>query len=74
MARYTHGQHPTVTGSYLWRDAENSAGYALAEMRAGRSLLDVGCGPGSITPDRSPPWTPPPRPSNRPAPWPRRRT
>lgn len=51
MARYTHGQHPTVTGSYLWRDAENSAGYALAEMLPGRSLLDVGCGPGSITLD-----------------------
>ncbi|MBR8744861.1 class I SAM-dependent methyltransferase [Nocardiopsis sp. MG754419] len=51
MARYTHGQHPTVTGSYLWRDAENSAAYALPEMLPGRSLLDVGCGPGSITVD-----------------------
>ncbi|GHC80809.1 hypothetical protein GCM10007079_20040 [Nocardiopsis terrae] len=51
MARYTHGQHPTVTTSYLWRDAENSAAYALGEIRPGRSLLDVGCGPGSITAD-----------------------
>lgn len=51
MARYTHGQHPTVTTSYLWRNAENSAAYALSEMRPGRSLLDVGCGPGSITAD-----------------------
>ncbi|WP_017602740.1 class I SAM-dependent methyltransferase [Nocardiopsis alkaliphila] len=51
MARYTHGQHPTVTGSYLWRDADNSAAYALPELLPGRSLLDVGCGPGSITTD-----------------------
>ncbi|GAB3735297.1 methyltransferase domain-containing protein [Nocardiopsis nanhaiensis] len=51
MAEYTHGQHPTVTNSYLWRNAENSAAYALEEMRPGRSLLDVGCGPGSITVD-----------------------
>ncbi|WP_017568971.1 class I SAM-dependent methyltransferase [Nocardiopsis halotolerans] len=51
MTRYTHGQHPTVTDSYRWRGAENSAAYALDEMVPGRSLLDVGCGPGSITAD-----------------------
>ncbi|GAB3701581.1 methyltransferase domain-containing protein [Nocardiopsis oceani] len=51
MAEYTHGQHPTVTTSYLWRNAENSSAYALEEMRPGRSLLDVGCGPGSVTVD-----------------------
>ncbi len=51
MTRYTHGQHPTVTDSYRWRDAENSAAYALDRMVPGRSLLDVGCGPGSITAD-----------------------
>jgi ubiquinone/menaquinone biosynthesis C-methylase UbiE len=51
MTRYTHGQHPTVTDSYRWRNADNSAAYALHEMLPGRSLLDVGCGPGSITVD-----------------------
>lgn len=51
MTRYTHGQHPTVTDSYRWRGADNSAAYALDEMVPGRSLLDVGCGPGSITVD-----------------------
>ncbi|WP_444959839.1 methyltransferase domain-containing protein [Nocardiopsis sp. M1B1] len=51
MTRYTHGQHPTVTDSYRWRDAENSAAYALDRMVPGCSLLDVGCGPGSITAD-----------------------
>lgn len=51
MTRYTHGHHPTVTDSYRWRNADNSAAYALAEMVPGRSLLDVGCGPGTITVD-----------------------
>ncbi|WP_150239959.1 methyltransferase domain-containing protein [Nocardiopsis quinghaiensis] len=51
MTRYTHGQHPSVTSSYRWRNADNSAAYALDEMVPGRSLLDVGCGPGSITAD-----------------------
>ncbi|WP_017607718.1 class I SAM-dependent methyltransferase [Nocardiopsis xinjiangensis] len=51
MARYTHGQHPTVTDSYRWRNAANSAAYALAEFTPGRRVLDVGCGPGSITVD-----------------------
>lgn len=51
MARYTHGQHPIVTDSYRWRTAANSAAYALAEFTPGRRVLDVGCGPGSITVD-----------------------
>ncbi|KOX15718.1 class I SAM-dependent methyltransferase [Nocardiopsis sp. NRRL B-16309] len=51
MSRYTHGQHRSVTDSYRWRNAENSAAYVLDEMVPGRSLLDVGCGPGSITAD-----------------------
>ncbi|MFD3683750.1 methyltransferase domain-containing protein [Nocardiopsis sp. NPDC058631] len=51
MTRYTHGQHPTVTDSYRWRNAENSSAYALDRMTPGSSLLDVGCGPGSITVD-----------------------
>lgn len=51
MARYTHGQHSSVTDSYRWRNAANSAAYALAEMTPGASLLDIGCGPGTITVD-----------------------
>ncbi|MEE2051965.1 methyltransferase domain-containing protein [Nocardiopsis tropica] len=51
MTRYTHGHHPAVTDSYRRRDAENSAAYALDRLAPGRSLLDVGCGPGSITVD-----------------------
>ncbi|MBB6119968.1 class I SAM-dependent methyltransferase [Nocardiopsis algeriensis] len=51
MAHYPHGQHSSVTDSYRWRNAENSAAYALAEITPGRRLLDVGCGPGTITVD-----------------------
>ena len=48
---YTHGHHESVLRSHRWRTAENSAGYLLGHLRAGDRLLDVGCGPGTITLD-----------------------
>jgi ubiquinone/menaquinone biosynthesis C-methylase UbiE len=48
---YTHGHHDSVLRSHRWRTAENSAGYLLGHLRPGLSLLDVGCGPGTITAD-----------------------
>ncbi|WUJ72964.1 methyltransferase domain-containing protein [Kribbella soli] len=48
---YTHGHHESVLRSHNWRTAENSAGYLLAHLRPGMSLLDVGAGPGTITAD-----------------------
>jgi SAM-dependent methyltransferase len=48
---YTHGHHESVLRSHTWRTAENSAGYLLAALRPGLDLLDVGCGPGTITAD-----------------------
>lgn len=48
---YTHGHHPSVLRSHTWRTAENSAGYLLPKLRSGASILDVGCGPGTITAD-----------------------
>ncbi|WP_326595654.1 methyltransferase domain-containing protein [Streptomyces sp. NBC_01803] len=50
-AVYTHGHHESVLRSHRWRTAENSAAYLLPELRPGLSLLDLGCGPGTITAD-----------------------
>jgi ubiquinone/menaquinone biosynthesis C-methylase UbiE len=50
-AIYTHGHHDTVLRSHRWRTAENSASYVLPHIRAGMRVLDVGCGPGTITAD-----------------------
>jgi SAM-dependent methyltransferase len=49
--RYTHGHHESVLRSHRWRTAENSAAYLLPNLSSGMSLLDVGCGPGTITLD-----------------------
>ena len=49
--RYTHGHHESVLRSHQWRTAENSAGYLLPFLRPGQDILDVGCGPGTITVD-----------------------
>ncbi len=48
---YTHGHHESVLRSHTWRTAENSSGYLLPHLRPGMSLLDIGCGPGTITID-----------------------
>lgn len=49
--RYTHGHHESVLRSHRWRTAENSAAYLLPWLRSGSRVLDVGCGPGTITVD-----------------------
>ncbi|WP_442902019.1 methyltransferase domain-containing protein [Geodermatophilus sp. FMUSA9-8] len=48
---YTHGHAEPVLQSHRWRTAENSAAYLLPHLRPGLDLLDVGCGPGTITVD-----------------------
>lgn len=50
-ARYTHGHHESVLRSHRWRTAANSAAYLLPLLRPGMDVLDVGCGPGTITAD-----------------------
>ncbi|MDH6123202.1 methyltransferase domain-containing protein [Kitasatospora sp. GP82] len=48
---YTHGYQEPVLRSHRSRTAQNSAAYLLPELRPGQVLLDVGCGPGTITAD-----------------------
>lgn len=50
-AVYTHGHGSAVLRSHRSRTAWNSAGYLLDRLRPGLALLDVGCGPGTITAD-----------------------
>jgi SAM-dependent methyltransferase len=48
---YTHGHQESVLRSHRWRTADNSAAYLLPHLRDDMTLLDVGCGPGTITAD-----------------------
>jgi SAM-dependent methyltransferase len=48
---YTHGHHESVLRSHRVRTAQNSAAYLLPYLSSGQSLLDVGCGPATITAD-----------------------
>jgi ubiquinone/menaquinone biosynthesis C-methylase UbiE len=49
--RYTHGHHESVLASHSWRTVENSAAYLAQYLSPGATVLDVGCGPGTITAD-----------------------
>lgn len=48
---YIHGHSDSVLRSHRWRTAENSAAYLLPHLTEGQRLLDVGCGPGTLTVD-----------------------
>lgn len=48
---YTHGHHESVLRSHRWRTVDNSASYLLERLVPGTDVLDVGCGPGTITMD-----------------------
>lgn len=48
---YTHGHHESVLRSHRWRTVENSAAHLIPHLRPGSDVLDVGCGPGTITLD-----------------------
>ena len=50
-AVYTHGHHESVLRSHTWRTAENSAAYLLDVLEPNMRILDIGCGPGTITAD-----------------------
>lgn len=48
---YTHGHHDSVLRAHRSRTAQNSAGFLLPHLRDDMTLLDVGCGPGTVTAD-----------------------
>ncbi|WAX76897.1 class I SAM-dependent methyltransferase [Streptomyces sp. KMM 9044] len=50
-AVYTHGHHESVLRSHTWRTAANSAAYLLGALEPSSRILDIGCGPGTITAD-----------------------
>jgi ubiquinone/menaquinone biosynthesis C-methylase UbiE len=47
----THVQGGSVPGGQLRRTAEDCAAYLLPRLTSGTSVLDIGCGPGSVTAD-----------------------
>ena len=51
QARYTHGYDEPVRRSHATRTMANSLGYGQARLEAGMTVLDLGCGIGTITAD-----------------------
>lgn len=49
LATYTHGHHASVVSQHRKRTAAEAAAFLLPHLRPGMRVLDVGCGPGSIT-------------------------
>lgn len=47
--RYTHGHHGSVVANHLLRTIDDSAAFLLDRLDESMRLLDLGCGPGSIT-------------------------
>jgi ubiquinone/menaquinone biosynthesis C-methylase UbiE len=46
---YTHGHAAATVRQHAQRTADEAAAFLIPRLRAGMRLLDVGCGPGSIT-------------------------
>ncbi|MDQ4104914.1 MAG: methyltransferase domain-containing protein, partial [Actinomycetota bacterium] len=49
QSSYIHGHHDSVLRSHRWRTVHNSAAYLIPYLQPGQQILDVGCGPGTIT-------------------------
>jgi ubiquinone/menaquinone biosynthesis C-methylase UbiE len=47
--KYAHGHHDSVLKSHLWRTVENSCAYLVPYIKPSFKILDIGCGPGTIT-------------------------
>jgi ubiquinone/menaquinone biosynthesis C-methylase UbiE len=46
---YSHSHQPVVLASHGSRTAEEAAAFLLTHLKPGMRVLDIGCGPGSIT-------------------------
>lgn len=51
QAVYSHGHHPSVISTHARRTAADSAAYLLPHIQPHHKILDLGCGPGTITAD-----------------------
>ena len=49
--KYTHGHFGTIVDDHARRTAANSAAFLLPHLHSSDTLLDLGCGPGSISLD-----------------------
>lgn len=48
---YKHGYDNYVAKTHEWRTAKNCSAYMLSVIKPTDKILDVGCGPGTITCD-----------------------
>ena len=48
---YGQGHHESVLRAHSWRTVANSAAYIVPHLKPNFRVLDVGCGPGTITID-----------------------
>lgn len=51
QATYSHGHHASVISTHARRTAANSAAFLLPHIQSHHKILDLGCGPGTITAD-----------------------
>jgi ubiquinone/menaquinone biosynthesis C-methylase UbiE len=51
QATYSHGHHKSVVEDHARRTAKDSAAYLIPHIKPTDHILDVGCGPGTITAD-----------------------
>ncbi|KAK8019982.1 hypothetical protein PG990_005120 [Apiospora arundinis] len=51
QATYSHGHHQSVVSNHARRTVQDSAAFLAPHIKPTDHILDVGCGPGSITAD-----------------------
>ncbi|CAN6604378.1 hypothetical protein TRVA0_002S04060 [Trichomonascus vanleenenianus] len=56
--QYTHGYHKSVFSSHSWRTVKNSCPHLIPYLKPNLSVLDIGCGPGTITIDMAKNYVP----------------